>query len=438
MSEVSTRSRCQGLTHAGQPCKNYALSESNYCRAHQPANPNGDHARVEQESPIEDAGVAEVLSSQVLKETLVDPEPEVSQEIDTDGERQQLSEELDEMIDRVKATAPDYTPPPFSPQALMRLIGQNLERFSPEIRLEILEKLRSTITEDLFDLDTWRGIWYMLNYSLESQAGWLKRRLNGEYETDEWGLDRDVLEAVKPFFDFMYRNYWRVQTTGIENIPEAGRALLVVNHSGQLPWDGTMVGLAVLNEHPANRMVRTLYASWFPTLPFFSALFTKLGQALATDDNGTRLLEQDELVAVFPEGYKGVGKLFKDRYRLARFGRGGFIRMALKTQAPIIPVSVVGAEETYISLAKSDTMAKLIHFPYFPLSPTFPWFGLLGFVPLPTKWYIDFGEPIPMDSYSPAAVNNLVLVSQLTDQVRNVVQQMIYNRLAQRKSVFLG
>jgi 1-acyl-sn-glycerol-3-phosphate acyltransferase len=199
-----------------------------------------------------------------------------------------------------------------------------------------------------------------------------------------------------------------------------------------------MLGLAVLNEHPANRLVRTLYASWFPTLPFFSALFTKLGQALATDDNGTRLLEQDELVAVFPEGYKGVGKLFKDRYRLARFGRGGFIRMALKTQAPIIPVSVVGAEETYISLGKSDAMAKLIHFPYFPISPTFPWFGLLGFVPLPTKWYIDFGEPIAMDGYSPAAENNLVLVSQLTDQVRNVVQQMIYDRLAQRKSIFFG
>jgi 1-acyl-sn-glycerol-3-phosphate acyltransferase len=278
----------------------------------------------------------------------------------------------------------------------------------------------------------------MVNYSLEYQTDLLKRRLRGEYETDEWGFDQEVMNAVKPFFDFLYKTYWRVETTGVENIPETGRALLVSNHSGQLPWDGSMVGLAVMNEHPSQRLVRTLYASWFPSLPFVSVLFTKLGQALATEENGIRLLEQDQLVAVFPEGYKGVGKLFKDRYRLARFGRGGFVKMALKTQAPMIPVSVVGAEETYISLAKSQTMANILNFPYFPISPTFPWLGLLGFVPLPTKWYIDFGEPIPTDQYEPDAVNNVMLVSQLTDQVRNLVQEMIFARLAQRKSVFFG
>jgi 1-acyl-sn-glycerol-3-phosphate acyltransferase len=198
------------------------------------------------------------------------------------------------------------------------------------------------------------------------------------------------------------------------------------------------VGTAIFNEHPTQRLLRTLYATWFPTLPFLSAMFTKLGQVLATEENGVRLLQKDELVAVFPEGYKGVGKLFKDRYRLARFGRGGFVRMALKTGAPMIPVAVVGAEETYISLAKSDFMAHLIGFPYFPISPTFPWFGLLGFVPLPTKWTIDFGEPIPTDDYGPGAANNLMLVSQLTDQARNVVQNMIYSRLSQRQSVFFG
>jgi 1-acyl-sn-glycerol-3-phosphate acyltransferase len=191
-------------------------------------------------------------------------------------------------------------------------------------------------------------------------------------------------------------------------------------------------------EHPAQRLVRTLYATWFPTLPFLSDLLVKMGQALATEDNGVRLLEEEELVAVFPEGYKGVGKLYKDRYKLARFGRGGFVRMALKTKAPMIPVSVVGAEETYISLAKSDVMAKITGMPYFPISPTFPWLGLLGFVPLPTKWYIDFGEPIPMDSYEPEAANNLVLVSQLTDQVRNIIQEMVYARLAKRRSIFWG
>lgn len=352
--------------------------------------------------------------------------------------RQELMDELDELIERVRKINPEYSPPPFSPRSLIELLQENLRMLSPDMQLGVLEKMRSTISEDLFDVDTWRGIWYMVNYSLEYQKDILNRRLTGDYETDEWGLDQEFMDAIRPFFEFLYGSYFRVETTGVENIPEEGRTLLVSNHSGQLPWDGSMIGLAVLKEHSAQRLVRTLYADWFPTLPFFSATLEKLGQALANEENGIRLLEQDELVAVFPEGYKGVGKLYKERYRLARFGRGGFIRMALKTHAPIIPVAVVGAEETYISLYKSRTMARLLGFPFFPLSLRFPWLGLLGFIPFPTKWYIDFGEPITLDGYSEDAFNNLVLVSQLSDQVRNVVQQMIYTRLSQRRSVFFG
>ncbi len=375
MSELQIRVRCKALTQSGDPCKNFALADSDYCRIHQGVAGNGNS----------------VLSA--------------------DG-------------------PPDEGKTPSFELTEVEVTRQEEKGFT--------KKIQKMVTEDLMDPDTWKGIWYMLNYSLESQSDFVRRRMSGEYETDEWGLDQEVLDTVKPFFDFLHKIYWRVETTGLENIPESGRAMLVSNHSGQLPWDGAMVGLSVYNSHPAHRLVRTLYATWFPTLPFFSALFTKLGQALATEDNGIRLLEQDELVAVFPEGYKGVGKLYKDRYRLARFGRGGFIRMALKTQAPIIPVSVVGAEETYISLAKSPMLAKLVGFPYVPISPTFPWLGLLGFVPLPTKWYIDFGDPIPMDVYGSSAEDNLVLVSQLTDQVRNIVQDMIYKRLSDRKSVFLG
>jgi 1-acyl-sn-glycerol-3-phosphate acyltransferase len=392
MSDESTQDRCIARTQSGEPCKNYALSGSKYCRIHQPAV---DEAEVE-------------ISDQAL--------------------RQQLSAQLDHLIERVQAVTPDYVPPAFTPQRLLALVEENLNKLSPELQLGILERLRSAVGEDLFDIDTWKGVWYMLNYSLEYQADILKRRFSGEYETDEWGLDWEFVELVRPFFEFMYKQYWR----------EEGRALLVSNHSGQLPWDGAMVGTAIYTQHPAQRLVRSLYATWFPTLPFFSAIFEKMGQALATVDNGTRLLEQEELVAVYPEGYKGVGKLFKDRYRLARFGRGGFVKMALNTQSPMIPVAVVGAEETYVSLSKSRLLARITGFPYFPITPTFPWLGLLGFVPLPTKWYIDFGQPIPTDDYGPEAANNLVLISQLTDQVRNVVQEMIYTRLAQRRSVFLG
>lgn len=402
------RARCLATTQAGSRCKNTSLPGSDFCHVHQPEPAAEDQV----EDDVED------LSEEELRRELID--------------------EIDRLIDRVRAARPDYSPPPFSPSRLLQLIEENLGRFSPEMGLEILKKLRGTINEDLFDVDTWKGLWYVLNYTLEYQADMLKRRFTGEYETDDWGFDPEFLDAVRPFFEFMYRRYWRVEANGLENIPDEGRALLVVNHSGQLPWDGSMVGMAVYADHPAQRLVRTLYASWFPTLPVFSAMFVKLGQALATVDNGARLLEQDELVAVFPEGYKGVGKLYSERYRLARFGRGGFVKMAMKAGAPIIPVSVVGAEETYISLTKSPTLAKLIGFPYFPISPTWPWFGLLGFVPLPTKWFIDFGEPIPMDAYGPEAANNLVLVSQLTDQVRNIVQEMIYARLSKRASIFFG
>jgi 1-acyl-sn-glycerol-3-phosphate acyltransferase len=402
MSDQVQHQLCKALTHAGQPCKKYAQPGSEFCSVHR-LGFNGHSTEI----PGEEA-------------------------------RAQLAGELDRLLERVRALTPQYTPPPFSPHRLIELVESNIDKFTPDLRLGILEKLRNSVGKDLFDIDTWKGVWTMVNYTLEYQGDLLKRRMTGEYEVDEWGLDQEYMNAVLPFFKFMYKVYYRVSASGIENIPESGRTLLVSNHSGQLPWDGAMVGLAVLLEHPAERLVRTLYATWFPTLPFFSDLFVKCGQVLATEENGIRLLQQDQLVAVFPEGYKGVGKLFKDRYRLARFGRGGFIRMALKTHAPIIPVSVVGAEETYISLTKSPTLAKMIHFPYFPISPTWPWLGLLGFVPLPTKWYIDFGTPIPTDSYDEDAVNNLVLVSQLTDQVRNIVQEMIYARLAERRSVFFG
>jgi 1-acyl-sn-glycerol-3-phosphate acyltransferase len=361
-----------------------------------------------------------------------------SEDVSEEMLRNDLIGELDELIRRLRALSPGYNPPPFSPRGLLELIEQNVDKFPPDVVLGMLGKLRKTIGEDMFDVDTWKGIWYMLNYSVEYQADTFKRRLSGEYETDEWGFDREYLNAVRPFFEFMYKRYWRVQISGLENIPAEGRTLLVANHSGQLPWDGAMVGVGVLLEHPSQRIVRTLYATWFPTLPIISDIFVKCGQVLATEDNGIRLLEQDELVAVYPEGYKGVGKLYKDRYRLARFGRGGFVRMALKTGAPMLPVSIVGAEETYISLGKSDILAKLTGFPYFPISPTFPWMGLLGFIPLPTKWYIDIGEPVPTAEHGPAAAGNLMVVSQLTDQMRNLVQDQILKRLSQRRSVFFG
>jgi 1-acyl-sn-glycerol-3-phosphate acyltransferase len=352
--------------------------------------------------------------------------------------QKRLIAELDELTNRLRAQAPEYEPPPFSRQRLAALIDKILDQLPAGMHLGSPAQLRGALNESLLDPDVWKGTWYMIHYLVQYNANMVRRRFMGEFDTDEWGLDWEFVDALRPFFTFLYRVYWRVETTGLENVPTEGRALLVSNHSGQLPWDGVMVGTAILIEHPAQRLVRSLYAALLATMPFAATMLVRLGQALATVDNGTRLLEQDELVVVYPEGYKGLGKAYRDRYKLARFGRGGFVEMALNTQAPIIPVSVVGAEETYITLARLPTLAKFTGVPYLPVTLTFPWLGLLGFVPLPTKWYIDFGQPIPMDGYGPDPASKLVLVSQLSDQVRNTIQEMLYSRLAQRRSIFLG
>ncbi len=411
MTDSEVTPRCIAITMAGTRCKNDAIAGSEYCHIHIPAT-----ARSANESPGQANASEEELSDRELRERLM--------------------AELDSLIARVQAITPEYKPPAFSPERMVKLMDKQADKLPSTLRLGILDRLRNSINEDLLDIETWKGMWYMANYTLEYQSDILKRRMKGEYETDEWGLDWEFVEAVRPFFDFMYKIYWRVETTGIEHIPDYDRALLVSNHSGQLPWDGTMIMAAVLNEHPAQRLVRNLYDSWYPTLPFISSTLVKMGQALGSIENGIRLLEQDELVGAFPEGYKGLSKRFRDRYKLARFERGDFAKMALLTESPIIPVSVVGAEETYVTLANSSTLAKATGFPYFPISFRFPWFGLLGVVPFPTKWYIDFGEPILTDSNGSEEAENLVLVSQLADQVRNIIQEMVNSRLAQRRSLF--
>lgn len=352
--------------------------------------------------------------------------------------RQKLSEEVKNFALRLENITPTFVPPPFKPQALLTVLEKATAGLQQEQIQSTVKQMRQFFAEDAFDPETWRGLWFLLNYNVQYQFDVLKRRITGDYETDEWGLDWEFVNAVLPFVNFMYKYYFRVSAAGLEHVPSYSRGLVVANHSGQLPFDGLMVAAAVMNEHPSQRLLRSLYASWFPTLPFLSNIFEKGGQAMACVENGTRLLEQEQLVGVFPEGFKGVGKLYQDRYKLARFGRGGFVKMALDTQAPIIPVSVVGAEEMYITVAYSDFLARITGFPYFPISLTFPWLGLFGAIPSPTKWYIDFGEPIPTDHYPAGASNNMVLVSQLTNQTRNIIQSMVNDRLAQRKSVFFG
>jgi 1-acyl-sn-glycerol-3-phosphate acyltransferase len=257
-------------------------------------------------------------------------------------------------------------------------------------------------------------------------------------ETDEFGRDPVFAETLRPFFELLYGVWWRVEASGIDHIPATGPALVVSNHSGVLPYDGMMVKLAIRHHHPARRDCRMLALDMFALLPFLAPALTKHGEVRAHPDNAERLLRKGELVGVFPEGVKGVGKHFAERYRLARFGRGGFVRVALRTGTPIVPCAVVGAEEIHPVLARADWVGRPLGLPYFPLTPTFPWLGPLGMVPLPTKWSIDFADPVPMQAYGPEAAEDPILVNRIGQEIRETVQKMIDGRLARRRSVWFG
>jgi 1-acyl-sn-glycerol-3-phosphate acyltransferase len=263
------------------------------------------------------------------------------------------------------------------------------------------------------------------------------RRLEGDYPEDEWGFDQEFADLVEPVFAFLYDYWWRVKVEGAQRVPGHGRALLVANHAGILPWDATMISMALLREHPLPRQPRFLVLNWAFELPWISILMRKVGGVVASPYNALRLLEQDHLVAVFPEGVKGTGKPFGERYRLRRFGRGGFVEVALRTGAPIVPVAVVGSEEIYPKLADLPALARLIGAPFFPVTPTFPWLGPLGAVPLPSKWRIEFCEPIETASYGPEAAADRALVLELTERVRGIVQQALYANLVRRGAAFV-
>ncbi|TXS56297.1 lysophospholipid acyltransferase family protein [Streptomyces sp. t39] len=265
----------------------------------------------------------------------------------------------------------------------------------------------------------------------------LRKRLTGDYEVDEFGFDAELTDQVlMSLLRPLYENYFRVEVKGIENIPSEGGALVVSNHSGTLPLDGLMLQVAVHDNHPAGRHLRLLAADLVFMLPVVNELARKAGHTLACAEDAERLLTRGEVVGVMPEGFKGIGKPFSDRYKLQRFGRGGFVSTAMRVGAPIVPCSIVGAEEIYPMIGNAKTLARVLGFPYFPITPTFPWLGPLGAVPLPTKWTIQFGEPIATDGYPPEAAEDPMLMFNLTDQVREQIQHTLYKLLVQRRSVF--
>ena len=270
---------------------------------------------------------------------------------------------------------------------------------------------------------------------LAELMAFMRRRLEGDYEVDDYGFDRELTErffmaALRP----VAQKWFRLEVRGLENIPAEGGALVVSNHSGTVPLDGLMTMLAVHDK--AHRSLRPLGADLVFKLPLVSSLARKGGATLACIEDAERMLSGGDLVGVWPEGFKGIGKPFSERYKLQRFGRGGFVSAALRTGVPIIPLSVVGAEEIYPLVGNVPSLARLLGVPYIPITPFFPWLGPLGMVPLPSKWILEFGEPIRTDSYDPAEAEDPMLVFNVTDQVRETIQHTLFDLLRERDGVF--
>ena len=263
----------------------------------------------------------------------------------------------------------------------------------------------------------------------------LRRRLEGDYPIDDFGFDAELTERlVLAMLRPVAEKWFRIDVRGLENIPTEGGALVVSNHSGTIPVDALMTMFEVHDQ--TGRFLRPLGADLVFRLPVVAPLARRLGATLACQADAERMLTSGELVGVWPEGFKGIGKPFSERYKLQRFGRGGFVSAALRTGVPIVPLSVVGAEEIYPIVGNLPSLARLLNLPYLPITPFFPLLGPFGMVPLPSKWLLEFGEPILTDTYDATEAEDPMLVFNLTDQVRETIQQTLFRLLLERDSVF--
>ena len=259
-------------------------------------------------------------------------------------------------------------------------------------------------------------------------------------QVTDWGRSERVEGLLdSTLYEFLYHYWFRCEVEGIEHVPAAGGALLVSNHAGALPPDAPMIAKAIKEEHPRPRPLHLTVEHFFKGYPGLAMLVNKIGGVPAHPANVHRLLcDEQQLVLVFPEGRKGTEKLYKDRYRLRRFGRGGFVEAAMRARTPIVPIAVLGAEEAMPTFAQVGLLQRLTKLIYFPVTPLFPHFGLLGAAYLPAKFRIRFLEPIPTDQWGERPWDDKGLVQTVAEEVRARIQDELIDLVSQRRSVWLG
>lgn len=255
-------------------------------------------------------------------------------------------------------------------------------------------------------------------------------------DVDDFGLDPELLRSWAPLLRFLRERWWRIDIRGGETLPPEGPALFVANRAGLLPYDGLMISDAVARLRGPEHRPRFLIADWLITLPFVQSTVARLGGVRACRENAERLLGDAQSVVAFPEGQKGAAKVFAERYRVQRFGRGGVVRLALEAGVPLVPVAVVGSEEVHPVLFKLETAARAVGLPFVPVTPTFPWLGPLGAIPLPSKWSITFGRPLPPPPEASVAAQDDLLVTRITEEIRDEIQRLVDDAVRTREGVF--
>jgi 1-acyl-sn-glycerol-3-phosphate acyltransferase len=252
-----------------------------------------------------------------------------------------------------------------------------------------------------------------------------------EFGFDPWGFSPAFAKLGYSFGKRVLLPYFRPEVHGIENVP-SGRVLLVPNHSGQLPWDGVLIALTMILHGKPPRAVRAMVERAFPAMPFVNELLIRGGAVLGDPVNCRNLLEEEQAILVFPEGARGGGKVYQKRYQLQQFGRG-FMRLALQTKTPIVPVGVVGGEESIVSVYDAKRLARVLGMPYFPVSPWLPLLGPFAYLPMPVKFHIRFGAPITFDG-RPDAED--IEIDKKVDRVKDAIASLLEDGLASRKGIF--